>query len=86
MNLSKENNILTTNVPSVLQILVCPAKDYSCPASVEKILRRLVILFHVTPYLLGEKLVSGKKYGYFSFLDEKICYIFIRSASARCFY
>ena len=45
--LSKENNILTTNIPSVLQIhvLICPAKDYSlsdsCPASVEKISRRL---------------------------------------------
>ena len=45
MNLSKENNIMTTNMPSVLQILICPAKDYSlsdsCPASVEKISRRL---------------------------------------------
>ena len=41
MNLGKENNILTTNMPSVLQILICPTKDYSmsdrCPASVEKI-------------------------------------------------
>ena len=42
VNLSKENNILTTNMPSVLQKLICPAKDYiysqsdSCPASVEK--------------------------------------------------
>ena len=41
VNLSKENNILTTNMPSVLQILISPAKDYSlsdsCPASVEEI-------------------------------------------------
>ena len=29
VNLSKENNILTTNIPSVLQVLVCPAKDCS---------------------------------------------------------
>ena len=29
VNLRKENNILTTNMPSALQILVCPAKDYS---------------------------------------------------------
>ena len=45
VNLSKENNILTTNMPLVLQIIICPAKDYSlsdsCPASVEKISRRL---------------------------------------------
>ena len=42
VNLSKENNILTTKyMPSALQILICPAKDYSlsdsCPASVQKI-------------------------------------------------
>ena len=45
VNLSKENNILTTNMPSVLQILIFPAKDYnlsdSCLASAEKISRRL---------------------------------------------
>ena len=45
MNLSKENNILTIKMPSVLQILMCPAKvsspSDSCPASVEKISRRL---------------------------------------------
>ena len=45
VNLSKKNNILTTNMPSVLQILISPAKDYSlsdsCPASVENISRRL---------------------------------------------
>ena len=43
--LSKEINILTTNMLSVLQILICPGKDYSqsdsCPASVGKISRRL---------------------------------------------
>ena len=42
VNLNKENNILTTNMPLVLQILICPAKDYSlsdsCSAAVEKIL------------------------------------------------
>ena len=44
VNLSKENNILITHMPSVL-ILISPAKDYSlsdcCPASVENISRRL---------------------------------------------
>ena len=48
VNLSKENNILTTNMPSVQQILICPEKHYSlfdsCPASEEKILRRLCYL------------------------------------------
>ena len=29
VHLSKENNILTTTMPSVLQILICPVKDYS---------------------------------------------------------
>ena len=55
MNLSKENNILTTNMPSVLQILICPAKHYSlsvsCPASVEKISRRLIIMARHIPDL-----------------------------------
>ena len=32
MYLSKENNILTTKLPSVLQILICPAKVYSLTA------------------------------------------------------
>ena len=51
VNLSEENNILTTDMPSVLQILTCPAKDYSlsgrCPKSVEKISRRLYKYFKV---------------------------------------
>ena len=51
VNHSKEHNILTTNMPSVLQILICPAKDYSlsdsCLASVEKISRRLGSQFTV---------------------------------------
>ena len=55
VHLSKENNILTTNMLSVLQILICPAKDYSlsvsCPASVEKILRRLVTMARHIPGL-----------------------------------
>ena len=47
VNLSKENNILTTNMPSVLQKLICcPVKDYglsdSCPALVVKISLRLL--------------------------------------------
>ena len=50
VNLSKENNIQTTNMPSVLRIVICPAKDYSlsdsCPASVEKILLRLPSVRH----------------------------------------
>ena len=47
VNLSKENNILTTNMPSVPQILICAAKDNSlsdsCPASVEKISRTGIV-------------------------------------------
>ena len=49
VDLSKENNILTTNMLSVLQILICHAKDYSLsdsyPASVDPSLkssRRLI--------------------------------------------